>query len=372
MTAMHGGVAGPCLRHLNDVVGRYAPWLRAFVAGLSGLLGLLTTSAAGLPLAVTVVAVALPVLQTRHRRTAPGLLLAANAVAIPAIGMSQLALGPRPSTAWVYAIVSVMSATCHFEWPERPWAACGIAVLGVLGYCAGSHFAGGGVAVADGVRLVVQAALARTGLHLAHRAARITDEMAERAARHRVEASAALAQRSAGRAYLAMLHDTASTTLLMVSRNESGDFGWLREQALRDLDRLASPVQRPGEDVDLARLLRSFAGHLDLEVALDLPEELVVPADAGLAISHGVREALENVRRHAGDPRPRLSAWRGGSAVFVRLRDDGRGFTQEEVAPHRRGLTHSVRARVAAVGGRADIRSAPGQGTTVEWTWPSA
>ena len=52
--------------------------------------------------------------------------------------------------------------------------------------------------------------------------------------------------------------------------------------------------------------------------------------------------------------------------VSMFVRDRGKGFDPEAVADDRRGISESIRARMARHGGTADIRSVPGEGTEVE------
>jgi two-component system, NarL family, sensor histidine kinase DevS len=84
-----------------------------------------------------------------------------------------------------------------------------------------------------------------------------------------------------------------------------------------------------------------------------------------------VREALSNVSRHAGAATCRVSLYRqGGDAVWLEVDDDGRGFDPVGVEGAGRGLGN-LRARAARLGGRAEIASVPGQGTTVRVAIPA-
>ncbi|GAB1510438.1 sensor histidine kinase [Actinophytocola sp. KF-1] len=359
---------GPCERHLHDAIAWCAPLLRAAVTGLCGLFGLSGHTGPALPLAVVllVVATGLPCAQSRWPGRPP-FLVAGACVAVLA-GLGQVVLGAQPTGGWLFAVVSITAVTGYFEWPTRPVAGHVLAGVTITAYGAGCVLAGAGLP-ATTWELVVQAVLAWAGLLLVRHAARLCDRLVARAEQRRVAAAAERARRTADRAYLAMLHDTASTTLLMVSTDTTGDFGWLPAAARRDVEVLtAHPPDRAG-DVDLARLLGALADYPGLTVRTDVPGPLTVPPKPAYAIYHGVREALSNVRRHAGDRAPVLSGHDRDGLVVVRVSDRGRGFDPGHVPVHRRGLAESIHARMAAVGGTARVRSAPGRGTTVEWTW---
>ena len=83
------------------------------------------------------------------------------------------------------------------------------------------------------------------------------------------------------------------------------------------------------------------------------------------------REALSNVHRHAGAATCRVSLHRdeGGAAALLEVDDDGRGFDVAAGSGAGRGLPN-LRARAARLGGRAEIVSVPGEGTTVRVAIP--
>jgi len=81
-----------------------------------------------------------------------------------------------------------------------------------------------------------------------------------------------------------------------------------------------------------------------------------------------VQEALTNASKHADatEVTVELRATQGG--LLVRVADNGRGFrvaTQPEGAHRRLGLA-SIRERTEALDGQLSVRSAPGEGTTIE------
>jgi two-component system sensor histidine kinase UhpB len=78
------------------------------------------------------------------------------------------------------------------------------------------------------------------------------------------------------------------------------------------------------------------------------------------------QEALANVARHARAQRVqvRLALTDAADAVQLEVQDDGQGFDLEKT-PAGMGLGN-IQERVTRLGGRAEISSAPGQGTTVQ------
>src|SRR5205807_2003030 len=102
----------------------------------------------------------------------------------------------------------------------------------------------------------------------------------------------------------------------------------------------------------------------------ELPDSLVAPEPVCGALCGSVREALTNVARHSGTDRATVCAERDGDLVAVRIVDDGVGFAPDSVPVGRFGLSGSIVERMANVGGRAEVISHPGRGTTVRIEWP--
>ncbi|HEY9374286.1 sensor histidine kinase [Streptomyces sp.] len=92
--------------------------------------------------------------------------------------------------------------------------------------------------------------------------------------------------------------------------------------------------------------------------------ELPLPAALEVVALRSCQEALANVRRHAGDGAAvAVSLGYDEGALTLSVRDEGRGF--DPLGPHRGYGLSGLRARATEVGGTAEIRSAPGAGTTV-------
>jgi PAS domain S-box-containing protein len=82
------------------------------------------------------------------------------------------------------------------------------------------------------------------------------------------------------------------------------------------------------------------------------------------------QEALNNVIKHARTMTASVAVTSGPAEVTVVIRDDGIGFDPSFGRPGHLGLA-SMRERVTRLGGRLDIASAPGAGTTITATIPA-
>ncbi len=181
------------------------------------------------------------------------------------------------------------------------------------------------------------------------------------------------------------VHDGVLQTLAFIHRRatdiggETATLGAMAGEQERILRTLVSQA-------DLTEVDRAVTGDADLRVLLRHVEaddvQLVAPADPILLprkvadeVVAAVEAALDNVRKHAGDD---ARAWvlldDEGSGVDVTIRDSGRGVSvgrlEEAVGQGRLGVSSSIRARLADLGGSATITSGAAGGTTVELRVP--
>lgn len=119
--------------------------------------------------------------------------------------------------------------------------------------------------------------------------------------------------------------------------------------------------------------------HHGLDVQVSLPptgvEALPLADDVAMAMYQSVRELLLNIVKHAQTERAKLSmAIDEATHLRITVSDEGRGFdgsAKLEGPPHAMtfGL-FSIRERLAALGGRFDLDSAPGKGTRASLVLP--
>ena len=87
-----------------------------------------------------------------------------------------------------------------------------------------------------------------------------------------------------------------------------------------------------------------------------------------LVLYRVTQESLSNVVQHAGASSVRVELSSIGRTV-LRVRDDGCGFAVPRQGEPRNSLGVSgMRERALLVGGRLNVFSAPGEGTTIELT----
>lgn len=143
--------------------------------------------------------------------------------------------------------------------------------------------------------------------------------------------------------------------------------------ALERIRRFARGLRPPAlDELGLVPALESHVRGLEesLGAAIRLdadPVGAILSPQAELALYRIAQEALSNAVRHAGARTIEVRIRGTRSGVELRVRDDGCGFRPEEVLEgNGRGLgLFGMQERAAYVGGRVEIRSAPGAGTEV-------
>ncbi|HEV2174626.1 MAG TPA: ATP-binding protein, partial [Nitrospira sp.] len=112
--------------------------------------------------------------------------------------------------------------------------------------------------------------------------------------------------------------------------------------------------------------------NLMVEVRL-AQEHVPLPDDQAILLFQSVRELLINVAKHARTDRATVALQVDQQhRLYIEVQDRGRGF--DPVADRKAAGSHfglfSVKERMEAMGGRLDLKSAPGQGTTATLVLP--
>ncbi|WP_428963598.1 PspC domain-containing protein [Micromonospora fluostatini] len=172
----------------------------------------------------------------------------------------------------------------------------------------------------------------------------------------------------------AMVHDQVLHTLALIQRNAADTTMVQRlargqERSLRNW--LYKPTASPNER--FAAALEQAAAEVEDTFAITV--ETVVVGDRETdervaALVAAAREALVNAARHSGVRTVSLYAEVEPEQVSAFVRDRGAGFDLDTVENHRHGVRGSILGRMKRHGGRAEIRTAPGEGTEVRLIMP--
>ncbi len=174
----------------------------------------------------------------------------------------------------------------------------------------------------------------------------------------------AAARRDHEREQLALLHDTAAATLMLVGQDAALPPQQLAARAARDLQVLRSGGQMGVRQLtDVVPALHRSAAHLDIPVTFSGRPELRIDGDIAAALGAAVREALNNAERHSRASLITVEV----ADDRIEVRDNGIGFDRGASAGH--GITESIAGRMRRAGGRAEFQSAPGDGTVVRLSW---
>jgi signal transduction histidine kinase len=171
------------------------------------------------------------------------------------------------------------------------------------------------------------------------------------------------------------LHDGAvqelgylrSQILLVDDETIRGRMLGAAERALDETRRALFALTSTGEET-AADAVRSAV--CEVEDRYDIPVQLElkdpgVGAEETEALVRLAREAVSNAARHAAPTSIRVALEPGRLVV----EDDGRGFDPAQRGGRRGFGLVSMRDRAEGLGGRCEVRSVPGAGTTVEVTW---
>nr|WP_296777073.1 ATP-binding protein [Rhodococcus sp. (in: high G+C Gram-positive bacteria)] len=283
------------------------------------------------------------------------------------------------ASAWISVFPGLMSLATAIVWRPRAVLAylLVVASLGqVINYVSRTDH-GNVPLVSDIVFGVMFCGIFTVTVMLVIRTGRVLDTTRS-AAEDQAAATAASHARSVERErFDALIHDDVMSTLLAASR--SGNSAALAGQAKETITRLerlrsgsseAEPLTAGGFEAFVRSALTKIDEKIEVESSAERSTEVAIPMDAVRALTASAAEALRNSVRHA-ESAPRSVQVRivDGSATVV-VSDEGPGFDQSKIPPHRLGLSVSIRGRMRQLpGGWSGISSTPGNGTTVALGW---
>ncbi|MEW5872518.1 MAG: GAF domain-containing protein [Chloroflexota bacterium] len=134
---------------------------------------------------------------------------------------------------------------------------------------------------------------------------------------------------------------------LRVLPSDCGLEGWL-EQTVDDFQEISGLV-------------------VDLQGMKDCIE---LPPEVHAQLIRIVQEALSNVRKHANAARVGIACRQTPAELVLEVRDDGSGFSPEDVSMASRHGLRGMRERAELIGADFQVISRPGQGTTIRLRLP--
>ncbi|MHB8682412.1 MAG: ATP-binding protein [Acidimicrobiales bacterium] len=175
----------------------------------------------------------------------------------------------------------------------------------------------------------------------------------------------------------ATVHDSVLQTLALIQKfsADPAEVTRLARAQERDLRSWLFDDRPPGTITE-TRLADAVAAiERDVEADHKVPVDAVVVGDCPLgeevlALLAAGREAVVNAAKWSGAASVSIFVEAEPQQVSMFVRDRGRGFDPGEVPEDRKGVSESIRGRVARFGGQVRISSTPGEGTEVELVMP--
>ncbi|WP_228713565.1 MULTISPECIES: sensor histidine kinase [Prauserella] len=167
------------------------------------------------------------------------------------------------------------------------------------------------------------------------------------------------------------LHDTVLQALEAMALPGDGDAEDLRRMARAEAIELRRHLESEsgGEGGRLAEKLAALAADmardgLRAQLVAAEPDGETLSEVRQIAVRDAVREALRNALKHSGADTALVRVEQRDGGIATIIRDHGTGFSPESRPPGF-GISESIVARLAEVGGTAKIESSPGKGTRV-------
>jgi signal transduction histidine kinase/ligand-binding sensor domain-containing protein len=129
-------------------------------------------------------------------------------------------------------------------------------------------------------------------------------------------------------------------------------------------------LERLGLTSTLEYMLRNIQNSSDIDFTVELENvDGLLPAELEINLYRIVQECVNNVIKHSSAAHAWLSIKRTGQSAQIVCRDDGKGFDIAAARSRQNGMGLSgLEERVRMLGGRWQVESQPGAGTTVTIT----
>jgi len=143
----------------------------------------------------------------------------------------------------------------------------------------------------------------------------------------------------------------------------------LADDIIQSIRRISTELRPAVLDLGLAEAVewqvQEFQTRSGIQCTVRLLTREVVASNASTAMFRIFQETLTNVARHAKATRAEVVLQKQQDWLVLLIRDNGRGFDQADPSLSKSLGLLGMRERAAILGGRVNISSAPGKGTTV-------
>jgi PAS domain S-box-containing protein len=145
--------------------------------------------------------------------------------------------------------------------------------------------------------------------------------------------------------------------------------GQLADGIIQSIRRISTELRPAVLDLGLAAAVewqvQEFQARSGIQCKVRLLTREVVTSNASTAMFRIFQETLTNVARHAKATRAEVVLQKQRDRLVLLIHDNGRGFDQADPSLSKSLGLLGMRERAAILGGRVNISSAPGKGTTV-------
>ena len=128
----------------------------------------------------------------------------------------------------------------------------------------------------------------------------------------------------------------------------------------------SSTLDTLGLVTGLSSLCREFGARQGIEIDFsseDVPR--TVRPEVSLCLFRITQEGLQNMKKHSGAKKARVSLRNFGGKLFLSLCDEGIGFDANTLEKPGLGII-SMQGRARLLGGDFEVHSKPGKGTRIE------
>ena len=144
-------------------------------------------------------------------------------------------------------------------------------------------------------------------------------------------------------------------------------------EVIQAMDEIVWTINPKNDTLDhLANYIFQYAQeyfqNTGVRCRLDVPSRLPdqpISTEERHNLFMAVKEALNNVLKHAGATEVRVALAVADGRLTVVIADNGRGFLPDKPNPNGNGL-HNMRQRLQRIGGKFVLESAPGEGTRIK------